>query len=207
MPLPAAAPSVAALDEPAEPELQYVEIDEATRADLYSEEDDERPPASRLDAAAHALQHIDIRDEIGDVILEFCRPYFRRRLLLIHRKKQIIGWRGEGHGVEFRGLRAIEIPAEEPSVFSSLLQGTSFWRGLLPALPANQLLIDGLGGQAPKECLVLPISLRSRIVCFVYGDNADQDLSGAPLPELRRLATKAGVAFEVYILKNKIRTL
>lgn len=192
---------------PVEPEIQYIELDADTRAGLYSEDDERRPPAARLETAAHELQHIDIRDEIGDVILDFCRLYFRRCLLLIHRKKQIIGWRGEGQGVELESLRAIDIPAEEPSVFSSLLQGTNLWRGPVPALPGNRLLIDGLGGEAPKECLVLPISLRSRIVCFVYGDNVDRGIGDAPLPELRRLVMKAGLAFEVYILKNKIRTL
>ena len=30
-------------------------------------------------------------------------------------------------------------------------------------------------------------------------------VTGAPLAELRRLTAKAGLAFEVYILKNKIR--
>ena len=42
---------------------------------------------------------------------------------------------------------------------------------------------------------------------LAVGDNRGEGVSHVPLPELRRLTAKAGVAFEVYILKNKIRTL
>jgi hypothetical protein len=55
--------------------------------------------------------------------------------------------------------------------------------------------------------VVLPVVVRNKTVCFLYGDNLDQGLADVPLAQLRRLVTKAGVAFQVYILKSKIRTL
>ncbi len=160
----------------------------------------------RLHRAARALQHAEIRDEIADVLLEFCAPYFQRRMLLIRRRDLIVGWRGEGEGVLADMVRGIWIHTKEPSVFLSV-SGTGFWLGPLPPLPPNQNLVLGLGGERPKDCVVLPITLMSKIVCYLYGDNMDQSVAGAPLAELRRLAAKAAVAFEVYILKNKIRML
>ena len=68
-------------------------------------------------------------------------------------------------------------------------------------------LVFGLGGAPPKECLVLPIALRNRVVSFLYLDNGEAGVGDVPMPELRRLVAKAGVAFEVYLLKNKIRTM
>ncbi len=206
---PPAVPAPAKKVSPPEPvpaTPQFIELDEEDLALLQAADSGPRSAEERLDAAAVQLQTIDIRDEIGDVLLAFCAPYFQRRLLLVRRKEQIIGWRGEGDGVDRASVRAIEIPISAPSVFLGLTEGTSFWLGPLPALAANQPLVKGLGG-APKDCVVLPVLLRSRVVCFLYGDNGEDGVTGVPMAELRRLASKAGVAYEVYILKNKIRTL
>jgi hypothetical protein len=159
----------------------------------------------RLDRAAERLQHAEIRDEIADVLLAWSAPYLERRLLLIHRQEHIVGWRGEGPGVAPEKVRTIDIGTKEPSIFLSVQQPSSFWLGPLPPLPPNQRLLDGLGGFAPKDCLVLPVTLRSKLVCYLYGDNGAFGVAGAPVAELRRLVGKAGIAFEVYILKNKIR--
>ncbi len=161
----------------------------------------------RLHRAAAKLRDVEIRDDIADVLLAFCRPHFQRRAILVNRKDHIVGWRGEGEGIERERLRTIEIPSHDPSVFLGLTASGSFWLGSLPALPANQTLVDGLGGEFPKDCVVLPIILRSRVVCYLYGDNLGGGVAGAPIAELRRLAAKASLAFEVYILKNKLRLL
>ena len=182
--------------------------EEATGEGLGAEQDGaELDLEDRLRRASARLRDVEIRDDIADVLLAFCRPHFRRRVILVARKEHIVGWRGEGEGVERERARAIDIPAHDPSVFLGLTGAGSFWLGSLPALPANQALVDGLGGAYPKECVVLPVILRSRVVCYIYGDNLDGGVAGAPVAELRRLAAKAGLAFEVYILKNKLRML
>ena len=164
-------------------------------------------PEDRLDAASVALQHVELRDEIADVLFEFCRPLMRRRALFTVRQAAIVGWRGEGEGVEETALRAISVPVGEPSVFHPLLHGTEFWLGPIPPMPRNIELTLGLGGAKPTDCLILPITLRSRVVAFLYGDNLADGVRQVPLGLVRRLAAKAGLAFEAYILRNKIRSL
>ena len=161
----------------------------------------------RLRRAAAGLRDVEIRDDIGDVLLSFCAPFFRRRAILVTRKDQIVGWRGEGEEVEDQKVRGIVLPAHDPSVFLGLTEPASFWLGALPKLDANRLLVDGLGDTFPRDCVVLPVILRTRVVCYVYGDNLGGGVGGAPIAELRRLVAKAGLAFEVYILKNKLRML
>ena len=187
---------------------EAVPVDEPT-GDLSDEEEAEVEIdlEGQLHRVASKLRDVEIRDDIADVLLAFCRPHFQRRVILVTRKEHIVGWRGEGEGIEREQLRAIEIPAHDPSVFLGLTAAGSFWLGSLPALPANQTLVDGLGGEFPKDCVVLPIILRSRVVCYLYGDNLGHGVAGAPIAELRRLAGKASLAFEVYILKNKLRLL
>lgn len=157
----------------------------------------------RLDDAARDLQHAEIRDEIADVLLDFCAPFFERRMLLIRRSDRILGWRG-GDDTSPEMVRAVEIGTGEASVF---LSASNFWLGPLPPLPANENLILGFGGGRPKDCVVVPITLKSKIVCYLYGDNGDRGVGGAPIAELKRLASKAAIAFEVLIYKNKIRMI
>lgn len=162
-------------------------------------------PESLLEAASLAMQNVEMRDDIADAVLGFCAPLFRRRMMLVRRKETIIGWRGEGAGVDEQVARSISIPVGEPSVFSGLLQGAEFWLGPLPSMPQNSDLVMALGGPPPKDCFVLPVRVRDRVVCFFYGDNQDGGVGGPPLAELKRLAAKAGIAFQIYLMKGKIR--
>ena len=167
----------------------------------------ELSPETLLQAAAHAMQNVEMRDDIADAVLGFCAPLFRRRMMLVLRKDTVMGWRGEGFGVDESAVKAIGVPTGEPSVFSGLLQGVDFWLGPLPSMPRNSDLVSALGGEPPKDCYVLPIKVRDRVVCFLYGDNMGDGVGGLPLAELKRLAAKAGLAFQVYLLKGKIRQI
>ena len=160
-----------------------------------------------LAAASLAMQNVEMRDDIADAMLGFCSPLFRRRMMLVRRGDTVMGWRGEGVGVDESVVRALSIPAEVPSVFSGLLQGVEFWLGPLPAMPHNTDLVMALGAPSPKDCYILPVRVRDKTVCFLYGDNQEEGVGGLPLGELKRLATKAGLAFQIYLMKSKIRRL
>jgi hypothetical protein len=195
----------AATEPVSEPVTEVTEISAEPLQELLQE--DQTDPEMRLAMAAVELLNAEMREDIADTLLAYCAPYLRRRALLFLRKDQVIGWRAEGQGVDQKTLKKVEIPTSEPSVFGSLAQGAGFWRGPLPPLARNQELVAGLGGDTLHECVVLPVVVRSKTVCFLYGDNLDAGLTDLPLAQLRRLVTKAGVAFQVYILKSKIRTL
>lgn len=158
-----------------------------------------------LEAASLAMQNVEMRDDIADAMLGFCAPLFRRRMMLVRRGDTIIGWRGEGTGVDEQVVRTVSIPTGEMSVFTGLLQGVEFWMGPLPSMPLNADLVTALGGSHPKDCFILPVRVRDKVVCFLYGDNHDDGVGGPPVGQLKRLAGKAGIAFQIYLMKGKIR--
>lgn len=168
------------------------------------EEDRDDSLEARLAKAARDLQEAEIRDDIGDALLEFAGHFLSRRALLVLRKGRLVGWRAEGPGVDESVVAALDLDHALPSVFTGLREPDNFWLGPLPGLPSNQQLAVALGGPS-KDCLALPIVLRGKVVAYLYGDNGKDGVAGAPLAALRRLAGKAGLAFEVYILKSKIR--
>lgn len=159
---------------------------------------------ARLARAARELQEAEIRDDIGDALLSFASHYLSRRALLVLRKERIVGWRAEGPGVDESRVTTLDFDARMPSVFLGLREADNFWLGPLPPLPSNLQLVAALGGAA-KDCLALPIVLRGKVVAYLYGDNGNAGVAGVPIAAFRRLAGKAGLAFEVYILKSKIR--
>jgi hypothetical protein len=164
-------------------------------------------PEERLAATSVTLQNAEMREDIADAVLGFCAPLFRRRMMLVVRGDTIMGWRGEGEGVDPDRVRKIAIPVAEPSVFSGLIQGADFWLGPLPTMPRNSEVVAGLGGTPPTGCFVLPIRVREKTVCLLYFDNIGDGVAGLPMPDLRRLGSKAGLAFQVYLLKSKIRNM
>ncbi len=164
-------------------------------------------PEERLATTSLALQNAEMREDIADAVLGFCAPLFRRRMMLVVRGDTVMGWRGEGEGIDQDLVRKITIPVAEPSVFTGLIQGADFWLGPLPEMPRNVEIVLGLGGTPPTECFILPVRVREKTVCLLYFDNIEDGVAGLPMPDLRRLGSKASLAFQVYLLKSKIRNL
>ena len=164
-------------------------------------------PEERLDAASVAMQNAEMREEIGDALLAFCAPYLKRRLLLVVRRGHVIGWRGDGSDIDRGAARSISIPLDRPSIFGRVAKASDYWHGPLPRMPGDQPLIRALGGIPPSECLILPMYVGNKPLGFLYGDNRDGGVADAPIDHLRRLVAKTDLAFQVYLLKGKIRTL
>lgn len=164
-------------------------------------------PDGRLNIASISMQNAEMREEIGDALLEFCAPYLSRRLLLVVRRGHVIGWRGDGSDIDRDGLRDLSIPLDRPTVFGRVSKNSEYWRGPLPKMPADQPLIRALAGIPPSDCIILPMFVGGKPLGFLYGDNLAQSVSDAPIGHLRRLVAKADLAFQVYLLKGKIRTL
>ncbi len=164
-------------------------------------------PDGRLNIASITMQNAEMREEIGDALLEFCAPYLGRRLLLVVRRGQVIGWRGDGSDIDRDGLRDLSIALDRPTVFGRVSKSSEYWRGPLPKMPADQPLVRALAGMPPSDCIILPMFVGGKPLGFLYGDNLDRGVSDAPIEHLRRLVAKADLAFQVYLLKGKIRTL
>lgn len=149
------------------------------------------------------LQEADDRDEIATILLGGCSEIFRRRLMLAFRSERVLGWKGDGRGIVPRQLAAVNFSAGTCAPFLSLLKGSEFWLGPLPPGPAAEQLTRVLGGRAPKGCCILPIRIGERIVAFLYLDNGDDGVVGAPVAQLLDLARAAGDALARSIAKKK----
>jgi hypothetical protein len=149
-----------------------------------------------------------LRGEVTLGLLRRASAVVSRGLLLLLRCD-------EAHGAGQVGLdelpdaddlaRSVRLPLAEPSVVSEAVERRESWRGPVPPLPANERLLDRLGGARPSEALVVPMVLRSGVGLVLYGDNAPTGKPLGPVEDLEWALLEAGLAMERDLLEERLR--
>lgn len=161
-------------------------------------------PLSPADVETRLLNPKD-RDDVGATLIAYLKQDFSRVLLFKTVKSSVEGWMGSGDGLDLEALRGVSIAFTQPSVFLSLKQGSTYYRGPLAPLPAHRDLARSWGGQLPGECLVLPVRIKDRLAAFIYVDRGTASLGGADMEGLQRLTAKTAIAFELCIMRSKLK--
>jgi hypothetical protein len=166
-----------------------------------------RPSRARLtlEEVELLLEKVRKPDEVGRVLLDFLSQQYPRVLLFRVQRDQVTGWMGRGQSLNEARLRDYEVDFTQPSIFLNLRQGGSFFLGQLPDMPAHAKLAECWNETTPHECAVFPVRIRERAVSYIYLDRDHRGLDGLDFTSIRRLATMAGIAFEMCIMQQKLR--
>lgn len=162
-----------------------------------------RSPVSLI-AAKKLLTDARNRHAVAQIVLDSCARAFRRRVLLTYRDGRLRGWSAEGRGVAPHRFDHLAMSLEGAPPFLAVQRGADFWLGPLGRSEALKPFIAALGGDPPSSCLVLPVRVGSRLVGFLYADNFDEGVVGAPIAELQSLMRLMSSALESVILRKKI---
>ena len=179
-----------------------IDDDVYVRSDLA-----ENPNPSSMEALDKALASARDRDELSEALFTFCAGRSSRSGLFAVGKDAIRGVAGRGRAFTGEVLRKLTVPAGSGTLFDTALQSRDFYFGVVPALPANRDLYTALGGRLPANVMLLPIVLKERTVALLYLDGDDGPLPQPDIPVMRRVAAKAGLAFEMLLLRNKLREI
>ena len=155
------------------------------------------------DTFGSLLKSVEHRDDVGDLLLRRGAAILKRCYLLAVHSGKIAGWLARGPGMVVDDIQSLTVPVEEPSILARISEDGSFC-GSFPAGEVNDLLIQLFGEPEPVEVAVYPVFVKKRVVAYLLGD-----VPGAYVPEKSRTellvaAKKAGVAFEILIMKKKI---
>ena len=180
------------------------------------------PPERAGDAARHAstppartLEHYTIdqlsidfasaanRDQIADIFIKYLGQEFNVCALFIIRNNMGIGWRGVAEGKRLKALENMTIPLSELSVLRTVLESGKYSMGTFKEVTEDLQLLGALGLESGTPLLVLPIVMVEKVVAEVIV-SADIEALDMKLKELQKLVSKASMAFEILILKNKI---
>lgn len=173
----------------------------ATRPEPVSTEP-EPGPIERLD---EQLVEARSRDDIARALMEFCRIRASRvALFAVDKAGALRGLAGAGVGFETKHLSTVTVPVVEGSIFDAVLRNKEFHFGVVPPSSANRELYSALGSKPPVMATILPIPVLGRVASLLYIDDEDRPMSQPDIPLMRRVATKAGLAFELLLLRNKL---
>lgn len=159
------------------------------------------------DALDEALASARNRADIAEALFAFCSGKASRTGLFAVARESVRGVAGRGRAFEGPEFEAVSVPMGSGTIFDTALQSRDFYFGVVPGLPANRDLFTALGGRLPASVMLLPIVVKGRTVALLYLDGDDGPLTRPDIPLMRRVAAKASLAFELLLLRNKLRDL
>lgn len=187
---------------------------EPVLADAAPKDAEPFPASSQPGYRPLTLQEVDAqlaiepdRQKIGEILLAYLGQKFSRCAVLTVRKNLVKGWLARGEGFDIRQFQGLELPLDQPSALLNLQNGSDLFVGPLAPMPTHRLLARAWGGELPKDCVMIPLRIRERMVCVLYGDCGARGVGGVDLESLRRLTEKASHALELCILRKKLQRL
>jgi hypothetical protein len=155
-------------------------------------------PASieQVDRELAALQD---PETVGRLILSFLLRDHRRAALFQIGRDKITAWQAQGEGIDPQIFKSYSVGFDQPSLFLNLRQGNNVYLGPLPPMPAHRELARAWGGELPRDCVMLPVRLKDRLVAVIYADGAKK----VDLVQLQRLAASMAAALGRCILLKK----
>lgn len=164
---------------------------------------EEKVEESTIEKIKRAFADVKETEEIAGILLQEVYRIAERVAIFAVREGKVIGWKARGLAIE--GFKLSE-PEKEMSVFSDVLKNKSYYRGPILNIKGNEELIKLLSG-TPQDSLLIPIGIRDKTVALLYADNGNSSVLNANVGYLSKLATMAGIAFEIMILRKKLLDL
>jgi hypothetical protein len=159
-------------------------------------------PASLDEAEAELAKASDL-EEVARLLLGFLGRDHRRAAIFQVTRERINGWRVHGTGIDREAFAAFSIGFDQPSLFLNLRHGSSLYLGPLPPMPAHRQLARTWGGDLPRDCVMLPVRIKDRLLMVIYADGAAQ--GPIELQSMQRLLDAATAAVERCIVANRKR--
>ncbi len=180
----------------------FEEIEDATES-IEAEPQADFFEQYTIDEVSQKLSETRDRDDIADTVVHYLGQTLSCGAMFLIRGDMAMGWKSILRQKPVPNFDQLQIPLDEPSVLKTTAESRSYYLGPVPRSPFNSMLLQEFGGRVPKTVLLVPLVMMGRTVGIIYADGDNQAL-GEYLPELQRLASKAIMAFEILILKNKI---
>lgn len=161
---------------------------------------DEKVEENTIEKVKRAFADVKETEEIASILLQEVYRVTERVAIFAIKEGKIIGWKARGLALE--GF-TVTVSDDEISVFSEVLGSKTHYRGPILNIRGNQGLVKLLSGTT-QDSLLIPIGIREKTVALLYADNGNNSILNANVGYLSRLATMAGIAFEIMILRKKL---
>ncbi len=161
-------------------------------------------PLFSADEARSIISRAKDRDEVARGLVRFALAYLPRAALFIVKKDILVGWMGGGEGIYPNLVKGIMIPMNSPSVFRTVRETGTDYFGSLPRTTVNDIFISALGDVRPRRVLLVPVTVRHKPICILYGDCAQEPGFAKDLSPIHLLVGDVSNSFERIILNKKM---
>ncbi|MCP4203070.1 MAG: hypothetical protein GY769_14205 [bacterium] len=154
------------------------------------------------------LSDAETASQIGAALIQVLAGQFPRVLLfrVSSGHEEVTGWMSHGSDLNLDWFRHYSVGLHHATVFRTLSKGAALFTGRLESTPAHKALARCWGGSLERECLLLRVAIRGKLVCAAYVDRGDAGLSDIDLDFLKKLGSMTALAFERCILRRKLQT-
>jgi Type II secretion system (T2SS), protein E, N-terminal domain len=161
------------------------------------------PAPTTLDEAEEELAKASDLEEVARLVLGFLGRDHRRAALFQVGRDRVTGWRIHGTGIDREAFAAFSTGFDQPSLFLNLRHSNGIYLGPLPPMPAHRQLARTWGGDLPRDCVMLPVRIKDRLVLVIYADGATR--GPIDLSQMQRLTAATTGAVERCILQKKAK--
>jgi hypothetical protein len=149
------------------------------------------------------LGEVAQRDEVGDLLLRRAASILDRCCLLAVHSGKVVGWLAKGAGVVLDDVQSFSARQDVPSVIRHAVGHEGYW-GPIPAGGINDSIKRILGDPAPDRIAIVPVQVKNRVVAYLVGDAPASAVGESERQQLVKAVQRAGIAFEILIMKKKI---
>jgi hypothetical protein len=157
------------------------------------------PVPTSIEQVDRALSALQDPEAVGRLILSYLIRDHRHAALFQIGRDKITAWQAQGEGIDPKIFKDYAVGFDQPSLFLNLRQGNNVYLGPLPPMPAHRELARAWGGELPRDCVMLPVRLKDRLVAVIYADGSKK----VDLVQLQRLAASMAAALGRCILLKK----
>jgi len=154
-------------------------------------------------AFVSGLQNARHRDDVGVLLIRFAVGYLPRCALLMVHSGRAVGWMARGLAV-IDDVQTFVATVDEPSALQVAMRHGEPYAVMLGDSDVDRRLVAVLGDPPPVEVVVVPVRVKDRTVAVLVGDLPGEAVLAVPMSELSTAAARAGLAFEMLIMRQKI---
>ena len=156
-----------------------------------------------LEAVAEDLLKVTHRNEILHVLMENTSSAFEFAVLfVIHGKDAEAHLKTLPDGTVEKVDNLI-LTVDSGGMLEIAYTTRSFYLGQVGNNDTDRLLLAELDRPKPRNCAIIPISLRNRVVMLLYGDNGKKGVKATHMADLSQLGRLVSDAFERLLLEKK----
>ena len=152
----------------------------------------------------HGLADAKDREDIADVLMEYSKSQMDCVVFFEVKGEDVYGWRADGMWDTPKNVGELKFSIHEESVIRHVTKTGMIFRGPMNDTPVHRNILESLGGMMPEEILAIPILARKEIISVIIGNNSHSLSEFRDVQVLKQLVHKAGLAFDMLILRAEI---